>query len=148
MRLIIFLTLTLSTFADIKIPHPNNPIFNMNEIMNASTLETEIIQDWHLVNGPIKTRQKYVIINVGEFWPGQDYRVPLRFVVPANQKAKGFHLTGGNRMEGLSKDFRPRGVDLELLKNGVGLVMTIVQEFGTGEKKRSVMKVKNVLQKA
>ena len=107
----------------------------MNEIEDASTLDVKVIQDWHLVEGKVPTRQKYVTIKVGEFWPGQEYRVPVRYVVPAKGKAKGFHLTGGNQLKGLEKDYRPRGVDAELLKGGVGLVQTIVQVLSSwGEK--------------
>ena len=103
----------------------------MEAIRNPSTLETTVLQDWRTVNGPVATRQKLVTINVGEIWPGQDYRVPVRLIVPADSKARGFHLTGGNSPRTLDRETRPRGHDLELLKRGVGLVKTVVQEPGT-----------------
>ena len=78
-------------------------VFDMEEIRDPSTLQIKVLQDWHKVQGPIATRQKLVTINVGDLWPGQEYRVPVRMVVPANRKAKGFHLTGG------STPSRPRG---------------------------------------
>lgn len=106
-------------------------VFDMDAIRNASSLKTEVIQDWRTVSGPVITRQKLVTINVGEIWPGQEYRVPVRMVVPASGKARGFHLTGGNSPRTLERETRPRGHDLELLQGGVGLVKTVVQEPGT-----------------
>ena len=106
-------------------------IFDMDAIRDPGTLEIELLQDWHLVEGPIVTRQKLVTINVGEMWSGQDYRVPVRMVVPADRKAKGFHLTGGNTPARLKQDAKPNSLDQELLKGGVGLVLTVVQEPGT-----------------
>ncbi len=106
-------------------------IFDMEAIRDPSTLEIEVLQDWHRVEGRIATRQKLVTINVGELWAGQDYRVPVRMVVPADRKAKGFHLTGGNTPARLAQDSRPNPLATELLKGGIGLVMTVVQEPGS-----------------
>ena len=106
-------------------------VFDMRAISDAGTLEMEVVQPWRIVNGPVVTRQKLVTINVGEIWAGQDYRVPVRMVVPANQRAQGFHLTGGNSPVSLQREVRLRGTNLELLKGGVGLVMTVVQEPGS-----------------
>ncbi len=103
------------------------PLFNLQEILDASTLDVEVLQEWHTVDGSVPTRQKLIDIRVGELWPEQDYRVPVRMVVPSGSKAKGFHLTGGHRLEGIRRDVRPRGIDAELLAGGVGLVHTIVQ---------------------
>jgi hypothetical protein len=60
-------------------------------------------------------------------------------VVPANRKAKGFHLTGGSSPSRLEKDARPNPNERELLEGGVGLVITVVQEPGTyGQRKLSM----------
>ena len=106
-------------------------IFDMDAIRDPGTLEVEVLRDWHVVQGQISTRQKLVTINVGEMWPGQQYRVPVRMVVPADRKAKGFHLTGGNTPARLEQDVTPNPLGQELLKGGVGLVFTVVQEPGT-----------------
>ena len=106
-------------------------VFDMRAISDPSTLEIEVVQPWQTVNGPVVTRQKLVTINVGQIWVGQDYRVPVRMVVPANRKAHGFHLTGGNSPVNLQREVRPGGTNLELLKGGIGLVMTVVQEPGS-----------------
>ena len=103
----------------------------MDAIRDPGTLEVEVVQDWHTVQGRITTRQKLVTINVGEMWPGQDYRVPVRMVVPADRKAKGLHLSGGNTPARLEQDAKPNPLDQELLKGGIGLVLTVVQEPGT-----------------
>ena len=80
-------------------------LFDMAAIRDSSTLEIDIIQGWHRVDGNVPTRQKLVTINVGEMWPGQDYRMPVRMVVPVDRKAKGFHLTGGNQPQPTAAPF-------------------------------------------
>jgi hypothetical protein len=101
---------------------------DMAEMLSEDTLAVEVIRDWHVVDGPCPTRQKHITICVGELWPGQDYRIPVRMIVPVDRKAKGFHLTGGHSLKDMERDVRPRGVDEELLIGGIGLVHTIVQE--------------------
>jgi hypothetical protein len=123
----LFVTLILSPIGT----SPAKEIFDRKTIRDPGTLKIEVLQKWHRVEGPIATRQKLVTINVGELWPGQDYRVPVRMVVPAERKAKGFHLTGGNSPARLEKDTMPNPLRQKLLKNGVGLVMTVVQEPGS-----------------
>lgn len=103
-------------------------LFDMDAIRDPKTLEVEVLQDWHVVQGLITTRQKLVTINVGDMWPGQEYRVPVRMVVPADRKAKGFHITGGSTPTRLMRDTKPNPLDRELLGGGVGLVFTVVQE--------------------
>lgn len=111
-------------------------LFDMTAIRDASTLASEILQDWHAVDGPVPTRQKLVTIHVGEMWPGQPYRMPVRMVVPADRKAKGFHLTGASNAQRIKRDPRLSPVDQELIKGGVGVVHTVVQvlqQSGLGE---------------
>ncbi|MGB0580651.1 MAG: hypothetical protein ACPGVU_13175 [Limisphaerales bacterium] len=106
-------------------------IFDMGAIRDPGTLKIEVLQDWHPVRGPIMTRQKLVTINVGEIWPGRDYRVPVRMVVPVDRKARGFHLTGSHNPKRLQPDAKPNQSDQVLLRGGVGLVQTVVQEPGS-----------------
>ena len=79
-------------------------VFKTEEILDESTLDIKILQDWHVDEVTGTTRQKLVEINVAQWWPGQDYRIPVRLIVPLEGKAKGFHITGGNSAEFLSKD--------------------------------------------
>ena len=104
-------------------------LFDMAAIKDPATLDVDVQQPWHAVPGRVPTRQKLVTINVGEFWPGRDYRVPVRLVVPATRKAVGFHLTGGNQVAKLKRDKRPNELEQLLLQNGIGLVCTVVQEL-------------------
>lgn len=121
--------------------HAEEALFNMPEILDASTLEVKVLKEWHEVDGAIITRQKLVTIRVAELWKGQDYRVPVRMIVPEKRKAKGFHLTGGHQFAQLQRDVQPRDVEIELLKGGIGLVYTVVQfprKFGKGELEREL----------
>lgn len=105
--------------------HP--PLFDMPSIRDASTLDVNVIVDWHEVPGPVATRQKLIDIHIGNMWPGQAYRMPVRLVVPATGKAKGFHLTGGSNPDRIRKDIRVNGTDRDLIEGGVGVVHTVVQ---------------------
>ena len=97
------------------------PLFNMAEMLDASTLEVKVLKDWHVVGGEVATRQKLITIRVGELVLGKEYRVPVRLIVPAKAKAKGFHLTGGHNPAQFQRDLQPRGVDRALLAGGMGL---------------------------
>ena len=114
-----------------------NSIFNTEEILDENTLETKTLQDWHPVGA---TRQKLIEINVAEWWPGQDYRIPVRLIVPLEGKAKGFHITGGHPAESLSKDINPNAFDAKLLTGGVGLVWTVVKNINTIPGKQGLQK--------
>jgi hypothetical protein len=103
-----------------------NSIFNTEEILDENTLETKTLQDWHPVGA---TRQKLIEINVAQWWPGQDYRIPVRLIVPLEGKAKGFSITGANPYETLMKDARPTDFQAKLLADGVGIVKTHVKAF-------------------
>ncbi len=103
------------------------PIFNIQEILDESTLEIKVLKDWHVDTITGTTRQKLIEINVAEWWPGQDYRIPVRLIVPLKSKAKGFHITGGHMAETLMNDSRPSDFQEKLLSNGVGIVKTVVK---------------------
>ena len=102
-------------------------LFNMEQIRDESTLDVQVIQSWHVVEGEVPTKQQLVSINVGELWAGQNFRIPVRMIVPVHAKATGFHLTGGHQSTGLEKETRLRPFEKELIKGGVGLVYTLVQ---------------------
>ena len=79
-------------------------LFDMGAIRDPITLEIEVLQEWHDVKGLVPTRQKLVTINVGNLWPNQPYRVPVRLVVPFAKRARGFHLTGASTPVRLQAD--------------------------------------------
>ena len=115
--------LTTTTLAE---PANVAPLFATEEILEESTLETKVLEDWHPVGA---TRQKLIEINVTEWWPGQDYRIPVRLIVPLEGKAKGFSITGSNAYEGLMRGSTLSDFDTKLLANGVGIVKTHVKAF-------------------
>ncbi len=104
-------------------------IFNTEEILDESTLDIKTLEDWHTDKPTGSTRQKLIEIKVAEWWPGQDYRIPVRMIVPLEGKAKGFHITGGNPYEALMKDSKPNAFQTKLLANGVGIVKTVVKSL-------------------
>jgi hypothetical protein len=101
-------------------------VFKTEEILDESTLDIKILEDWHPVGD---TRQKLIEINVADWWPGQDYRIPVRMIVPLEGKAKGFSITGANPLETLMKDSQPTDFQEKLLAGGVGIVKTHVKAF-------------------
>ena len=76
----------LLTTPTLAAPAPSDSLFNTEEILDESTLETKTLQDWHPVGD---TRQKLVEINVAQWWPGQDYRIPVRMIVPLEGQCEG-----------------------------------------------------------
>ena len=82
--------LTVLTFAlAATLNAAEKPLFSNEEILDESTLDIKILEDWHPVGS---TRQMLIEINVAEWWPGQDYRIPVRLIVPLEGKAKGFSI--------------------------------------------------------
>lgn len=45
----------------------DSPI-DMAKILDEGTLATEVIRDWHAVDGPCPTRQKHITVRVVELW--------------------------------------------------------------------------------
>ena len=115
-------------------------MFTIEEILDESTLEIKILEDWHVDKITGTTRQKVIEINVAEWWPGQDYRVPVRLIVPRNSKAKGFHITGTHTVGLLMNDSKPNDFQKKLLSNGVGIVKTVVKSFSQIPGKESLQK--------
>ena len=83
-------------------------LFDMAAIRDATTLDVKVLKDWYPVRGEVMTRQKLITIRVGELVPGNEYRLPVRLIVPHDRKAKGFHLTGGHQLRNIQNDFPHR----------------------------------------
>ncbi|MCP4857527.1 MAG: hypothetical protein GY903_23845 [Fuerstiella sp.] len=122
-------TVEASATAFAENPGVKHGLFKAEEILDESTLETKILQHWHVDEVTGTTRQKLIEINVAEWWPGQDYRIPVRMIVPLKGKAKGFSITGANPYETLMKDSKPTDFQAKLLAGGVGVVKTHVKAF-------------------
>ncbi len=96
-----------------------DPMFNIEEILNESTLDIKTLKDWHVDEVTGTTRQKLIEINVAEWWPGQDYRIPVRMIVPLKGKAKGFRINGRLPYNYLMKeDVGLNDFNAKLLANG------------------------------
>jgi len=102
-------------------------LFDTAEIRDESTLDVKVLDDWHVDTVGGATRQKLIEIRVAEWWPGRDYRIPVRMIVPTERKARGFHITGGHSYKSLEKDAELNSLDLKLIEGGVGVVYTVVQ---------------------
>lgn len=106
---------------------PQGALFSTSEIRDSSTLEVEVLQDWHVDTVAGTTRQKLVEITVAEWWPGCDFRVPVRLITPLTGKATGFHITSDYTCEALMADAALDDLDSQLIAGGVGVVLTVVQ---------------------
>ncbi|NQT74373.1 MAG: hypothetical protein HQ553_16650 [Chloroflexi bacterium] len=100
--------------------------FVIEEIRDASTLDIDVIEDWHLDSFGGQTYQKLIEITVTEWWTGEIFRVPVRMVSPADG-ATGFVITGGTI--DVDGDQVPGELEQALLGNAVGVVYTQVQSL-------------------
>ncbi len=105
------------------------PLFDPAEILDETTLDIKVLQDWHLDSRNKTTRQKLIEIKVAEWWPGQDYRIPVRLIVPLNRKASAIHITSQHRHKRLEQDAALNKTQQALTDGGVGLVYTVVQRL-------------------
>lgn len=108
-------------------------LFDLDSIRDPDALVSETIKDWHHVDGVLPTRQKVISMLVHDLIPGSPYRIPVRLIVPENTRAKGFHLTGGHRLEDFSREVRLSETDRQLLRRGIGRVQTMVQVLQQSE---------------
>ena len=138
LRLIVTAGLLLFGTSGLAETQVESPVFSSEEILDESTLEAQVIEDWHTGTQGGTTRQKLVEIKVAEWWPGNDYRIPVRMIVPLEGKAKGFHITGSHSAESVSKESRPNAFEARLLANGVGLVKTVVKPLNQIPGKRGL----------
>lgn len=108
------------------------PLFNSAEFLDESTLDVVVLDDWHVDTVDGSTRQKLVDIRVAEWWPGFDYRVLVRYIVPLDAPATGIHLTGANAPSSLQSDRAVSSLEAPLIAGGVGIVQTSVRGTLTG----------------
>ena len=97
----------------------DSPI-DMAEMLDESTLAIKVIRDWYAVDGPCPTRQKYITICVGELWPGQDYRIPVRMIMQhdGDKWTVEIELKDAQSQKGQSQDHdrnRIRGKELPIV---------------------------------
>lgn len=94
--------------------------FDMASIRDTSTLETKVIEDWHLNPKDAAIRQKLVEITICEWWPGQKVRMPVTLLAPASGVCTNVLIENTSAQ---LKVTAASGAKLRLLKeHGVGLV--------------------------
>ena len=105
----------LSVHADITIG-----TFDLASIRDSSTLETQVIEDWHPNPKDATIRQKLVEITVCEWWPGLKVRMPVTMLAPAKGVCTNVLIENTSSQ---LKVAAASGAKLRLLKeHGVGLV--------------------------
>ena len=98
------------------------PLFDLNSIRDASTLETEILSDWQLAQQDASIRQKLIEITVCEWWSGQKVRIPVTLNIPASGPPCRNVLLMNMGLN--PKMATPNAVARSLLKeHGVGIVL-------------------------
>jgi len=94
--------------------------FDMASVRDTSTLETKVIEDWHLHPKDTAIRQKLVEITVCEWWPGMKVRMPVTMLAPATGVCTNVLIENTSSQ---LKVASATGAKLRLLKeHGVGLV--------------------------
>ncbi|HBJ84836.1 MAG TPA: hypothetical protein DDZ88_13385 [Verrucomicrobiales bacterium] len=94
--------------------------FDMASIRDTSTLETKVIEDWHLNPKDAAIRQKLVEITICEWWPGLKVRMPVTMLAPAKGVCTNVLIENTSAQ---LKVAAASGAKLRLLKeHGVGLV--------------------------
>jgi hypothetical protein len=113
--LIIALLSLVSAHAEITIGK-----FDLKEIRDTTTLETQVLMDWHPNAKDAAIRQKLVEITVCEWWPGMKVRLPVTMLAPAQGVCTNVLIENTGLQP---KPAAATGAKLRLLKeHGVGLV--------------------------
>ena len=123
------LTALLSAFGSCDGPTFEEP-FHLPSLRDPSTLDVEVVEDWHTdtINGT--TRQKVINIHVDDWWPGVEIRVPVRMIVPLNTPAQGFTITGSG-LDDFEGD-HPISSDKQIaLGAGAGVVITKIKSINS-----------------
>lgn len=104
-------------------------LFDIETIRDSSTLDVEILQDWHVDSIDGSTRQKLIEITVAHWWEGVTYRVPVRIIIPLEGVADGFVITGGAHWDELMSDepVNEGSTSAIALAQGAGSVFTVIQ---------------------
>jgi hypothetical protein len=123
------LTALLSAFGPCAGPTFEEP-FHLPSLRDPSTLDVEIVEDWHVDTIDGTTRQKVINIHVDDWWPGVEIRVPVRMIVPLNASAQGFTITGAG-LDDFEGD-HPISSDKQVaLDAGAGVVITKIKSVNS-----------------
>ncbi|MDH4169018.1 MAG: alpha/beta hydrolase [Acidimicrobiia bacterium] len=99
--------------------------FHMPTMLDSSSLDAVVLEDWHIDADTGTTRQKLIEIHVDQWWDGVELRVPVRLITPLDGGATGFVITGeGDPVAG---DHIPTSAEQRALDGGVGVVRTKIR---------------------
>lgn len=132
-RMAITLLLAAGTQAQAQPPGPTlaEP-FHMPSMTDSSTLDTVVVEDWHVDTIDGTTRQKLINIHVDDWWQGVEIRVPVRLIVPLQGSAEGFVITGSS-LEGTGEGDKRLSSSTQLaIDGGAGVVMTKIKGLPDG----------------
>ena len=100
----------------------DRPLFDLDAIRDARTLETTVIQDWKPSARDKGVLQKLIEVTICEWWVGQKVRIPITFNVPADRLPCTNVLVMNMGLG--AKPAAATGGALKLLKeDGVGVVL-------------------------
>ena len=105
--------------------------FHMPTMLDTSTLDIVVVEDWHVDTIDGTTRQKLINIHVDDWWEGVEIRVPVRFVVPLEGTAEGFIINGSGLNENPGDDESISASDRVALDAGAGVVTTKIKPLAS-----------------
>ena len=101
--------------------------FHMPTMLDTSTLDIVVVEDWHVDTIDGTTRQKLINIHVDDWWEGVEIRVPVRLIVPLEGSVSGFVITGSG-LEGTGEgDSSIDASKRVALDGGVGVVQAKIK---------------------
>ena len=109
-------------------PTPAEP-FHMPTMIDASTLDPVILEDWHVDTIDGRTRQKLIDIHVDHWWDDVEIRVPVRLIIPLEGPVHGFVINGSGLTDDSPGDKSVSGAERMALDGGVGVVKTKIKSL-------------------
>jgi hypothetical protein len=101
--------------------------FHVPTMLDTSTLDIVVVEDWHVDTIDGTTRQKLINIHVDDWWDGVEIRVPVRLIVPLEGSVSGFVITGSG-LDGSGEGDTAINSDKQVaLDGGVGVVQTKIK---------------------
>lgn len=100
--------------------------FHMPTMMNASSLDVEVLEDWHVDTIDGTSRQKLISIHVDQWWDGVNIRVPVRLIVPLQNPAMGFVIGGRGVAPSADIELDYTSGTLVAIEGGAGVVIPMI----------------------
>ena len=101
--------------------------FHMPTLIDTSTLDVIVLEDWHVDNINGTTRQKLINIHVDNWWMGVEIRVPVRLIAPLEGSVDGFVISGAALPD--TGDMQLFAGEQVAIDGGVGVVKTKIKSI-------------------